>query len=134
VNTSGLAGNYPARHDLSGERTMTSSCTTSYGNTYEFSFERQSDGTVRAYIESQPSYGYRDTDPQKIHRNQDGSRHYVCVLEPIPRTISEAKVIAEEWARRNDRYIRSGVSFDAPGRSPAENNECKGGWGRVLID
>ena len=97
---------------------MTSSCTTSYGNTYEFSFERQSDGTVRAYIDRQPSYGSRDADPHKIHRNQDGNRYYVCV-QTQPRTVSEAKVIAEEWAKRTDRYTRSGVSFDESARPRA---------------
>ena len=92
-------------------------CTTSYGNTYEFSFERQSDGSVRAYIDRQPSYGSRDTDPHKIHRNLDSNRYYVCVQEPMPRTVSDAKAVAEEWAKRTDRYVRTGVSFDTPGSS-----------------
>src|SRR5947209_7657374 len=91
-------------------------CTTSAGNTYEFSFECQSDGSVRAYIVRQPSYGSRDTDPHKIHRNKDGERYYVC-CQPQPRSVSEAKTRAEQWAQRTDRYIRSGVSFDTPGSS-----------------
>jgi len=93
-------------------------CTTSSGNTYEFSFERQLDGSIRAYITSQPDYGSRDTDPHKIHRSRDGNRYYVCV-ETQPRSESEARVIAGEWVRLTDRYIRSGVAFDKPGRSPA---------------
>ncbi len=101
---------------------MTSSCTTSYGNTYEFSFERQSDGTVRTYIVRQPSYGSRSSDPHIVHRNQDGSRYYVCVMEQ-PRTVSEAQKVAEECARRIDRYIRYGVSFETPGSTPARNDD-----------
>ena len=72
-------------------------CTTSYGNTYEFSFERQSDGSVRAYIDRQPSYGSRDTDPHKIHRNKDGDRYYVC-CDPQPRTENAAQRAAAEAA------------------------------------
>ena len=95
-----------------------STYTTGYGNTYEFSFEKQSDGSIRPYIDRQPSYGSRDTDPHKIHRNKDGNRHYVC-WEPPPRTLHEAKAVAEQWARRTDRYIRSGVPIERPGSSPA---------------
>jgi hypothetical protein len=92
---------------------MTSALTTSYGNTYEFSFERQSDGSVRTYIERQPSYGSRSSAPGIVHRNKDGNRYYICVLDQ-PRTVSEARVVAEEWTKRNDRYIRTGVSFEEP--------------------
>ena len=98
--------------------------TTSNNNTYEFSFERQSDGSVRIYIDDQPSYtwwdGGRDTDPHKTHRNKDGNRYYVCVTEESqPRTVNEAKVVAEEWVKRTDRYLRSGVPFESPGSPPA---------------
>src|SRR5213083_1098696 len=94
--------------------------TTSNGNTYEFSFERQSDGSIRAYIDRQPSYGSRDTDPHKIHRNKDGERYYVCWDRPL-RSMSDAKEVAAGWAQRTDRYIRSGVSFERPGSTPARN-------------
>jgi hypothetical protein len=94
------------------------SLTTSNGNYYEFSFEQQSDGSIRIYIDYQPSYGYRSSDSHITHRNKDGNRYYICVLDQ-PRTVSEAKVIAEEWAKRTDRYIRSGVPLDAQGSTPA---------------
>ena len=95
-----------------------STYTTGYGNTYEFSFEKQSDGSIRAYITRQPSYGSRDTDPHKIHRNRDGSRYYVCWDTPL-RSLDDAKKVAAEWAKRTDRYIRSGVPIEKPGSSPA---------------
>ena len=90
-----------------------STYTTSNGNTYEFSFENQSDGSIRPYIVRQPSYGSRDTDPHKIHRNKDGDRYYVCWKTPL-QTMSDARSVAEGWAKRTDRYIRSGVPFDTP--------------------
>lgn len=98
-----------------------STYTTSNGNTYEFSFERQTDGSIRPYIDRQPSYGSRDTDPHKIHRNKDGDRYYVCWKTSL-RTMSDARSVAEGWAKRTDRYIRSGVPFDRPGSSPARND------------
>lgn len=94
--------------------------TTSYGNTYEFSFERQSGGSVRAYINRQPSYGSRSTDSHIVHRLWDGNRYYVCVAkESQPRTVSDAKAVAVYWIERNERYIRSGVPFDTPESTPA---------------
>jgi hypothetical protein len=93
--------------------------TTSYGNTYEFSFERQSDGIVRVYIDRQPSYGSRSDASDIVHRIRDGNRYYICVSEKSqPRTESDAQAIAVYWSKRNDRYIRNGVSFDAPGSTP----------------
>ncbi len=92
--------------------------TTSNDNTYEFSFERQSDGSVRAYIDRQPSYGSRDTDPHKIHRNRDGNRYYVCWDTPL-KSMHDARAVAEQWAKRTDRYIKSGVPIERPGNTPA---------------
>ncbi len=94
---------------------------TTTGNTYEFSFEKQSDGSIRAYIVRQPSYGSRDTDPHKIHRLKDGDRHYVCWDKKLY-AMSDARSIAEGWAKHTDRYIRSGVPFDRPGSSPARDD------------
>lgn len=93
--------------------------TTSYGNTYEFSFERQSDEIVRAYIDRQPSYGSRSSASRIVHRLQDGNRYYVCVAEGSePRTVNGAKAVAVYWIERNERYLRSGVSFDTPRSTP----------------
>ncbi|SRR5713226_1245589 len=102
--------------------------TTSYDNTYEFSFETQSDGTVRAYIDRQPSYGSRSIASDIVHRLRDGNRYYVCVKkETEPRTVSSAKAVAVYWIERNERYIRSGVSFDAPGSTPARGDDLPSG-------
>jgi hypothetical protein len=57
---------------------MKDTFTTTTGNTYGFSFESQSDGTVRAYIDRMPSYGSRSTSLHDTHRRIDGSRYYVC--------------------------------------------------------
>lgn len=82
--------------------------TTSRGRTYEFSFERQPDGSTRSYIVRQPSYGSRSTDPHTIHRLPDGNRHYVCFTTK-QYTIKDAAAVAEGWAKRTDVYIDTGV-------------------------
>jgi hypothetical protein len=41
---------------------------TSNGNIYEFSFERQLDGSIRAYIVKQPDYGSRESSCHITHR------------------------------------------------------------------
>lgn len=91
--------------------------TTSNGNTYEFSFERQSDGSIRAYIDRQPSYGSRSADSHITHRNGDGNRYYVCWNTPL-RSLDDAKKVAEQWAKRTDRYIRTGAPIEKPGSTP----------------
>ena len=97
---------------------MTAVYTTSNGNTYEFSLERQSDGSVWIYIERQPSYGSRATDSLSTHRLEDGSRKYIC-WKPQPRSLEDARKVAEQWCKRTDRYIRSGVPIESPGSTPA---------------
>ncbi len=84
--------------------------TTSNNNTYEFSFERQLDGNIRPYIVTQPSYGSRDTDLHKTHRNKDGERYYVCWDTKLY-TMADAKPVAAEWAKRTDRYVETGQPF-----------------------
>jgi hypothetical protein len=107
---SGRGGTCPRQiFTLSGEKTM-ATYTTSNGNTYEFSFERQLDGSIRSYIVQQPSYGSRDTDPDTIHRLKDGDRYYVC-WNKLLYTMSDVKEVATEWARHTDRYIKTGQPF-----------------------
>lgn len=77
--------------------------TTDYG----FSFEQQSDGTWRAYIESQPSYGSRTADAVTTHRLTDGSRKYVCWTEPL-RSLEAAQKVAALWADKTQGYIKTG--------------------------
>lgn len=78
---------------------------------YEFSFERQSDGTWRAYIESQPSYGFlRSSDAHTTHRLSDGGRQYVCWTHPL-RSEAEAREVAALWADKTQEYISSGARF-----------------------
>ena len=98
--------------------------TTSNGNTYEFSFERQSNGSVRTYIDRQPSYGSRATDSLSTHRFEDGSRHYIC-WRPQPTTLRDAQAVAAQWAKRTDRFIRFGVPIEAPGSTPARDEPVR---------
>ena len=77
---------------------------------YRFSYERQSDGTWRAYIVSQPGYGSRDEGAHPTHRLSDGSRKYVCWSAPIP-SLEQAKQVSALWADATQEYIRSGKRF-----------------------
>ena len=77
---------------------------------YLFSFEEQSDGTWRAYIEQQPSYRGRPTDAHSTHRLSDGGRKYVCWTRPL-RSLEEAKQVAALWADKTQEYIRTGRGF-----------------------
>jgi len=75
---------------------------------YEFSFERQSDGAWRIYIEDQPEYNGRPTDAHSTHRLSDGGRKYVCWTNTI-RSLDEAKEVAAMWADATQKYIRTGI-------------------------
>ena len=77
---------------------------------YKFSFEQQSDGSWRPYIEWQPGYGRRDDDAHSTHRLSDGGRKYVCWTEQLW-SLADAKRVAALWADKTQRYIRFGESF-----------------------
>ena len=83
---------------------------------YGFSFERQWDGSWRAYIASQPSYGSRDTSASVIHRLTDNGRHYVCWSQPL-RSEANARAVAAQWADLTQEYIRTGRIIDEQVRS-----------------
>ncbi len=74
---------------------------------YAFSFEQQSNGIWRAYIDSQPSYQGRATDAHSTHRLSDGNRKYVCWTTAL-NSLAEAKQVASLWADTTQRYIRTG--------------------------
>ena len=77
---------------------------------YGFSFKRQSDGSYRAYIVSQPSYGSRDTSLYATHRLMDRGRYYVC-WEPPPRNEADVRQVAALWADNTQDYIKTGRHF-----------------------
>ncbi len=77
---------------------------------YLFSFEQQPDGTWRAYIEWQPSYNGRDTNPHTVHRLKDGDRYYVC-WDTHLHTLQDAMKVAAFWADCTQEYIRTGKKF-----------------------
>jgi hypothetical protein len=87
---------------------------TSNGSVYEFSFETQADGTLRAYIVVQPSYGEKAASLPATGRIRDSSgRYYISWTKPLHQ-ISEAKTVAAAWANRTDRYIYTGTPLSAP--------------------
>lgn len=83
--------------------------TTSRGRTYEFSFERQSNGNIRPYIVRQPDYRGRDSSCIATHRLYESGRPYIC-FTGIIHTANEATAVAEAWAKRTDVYIDTGDS------------------------
>lgn len=81
------------------------------GADYEFSFERVSNATYRAYIAAQPSYGPRDTSLHATHRlRDDRGRHYVCWTDPLQSEI-QARRVAAIWADKTQEYIQTGRRF-----------------------
>jgi hypothetical protein len=84
--------------------------TTSRGRTYEFSFERLSDNSIRPYIVRQPSYGSRDASATATHRLQDSAtgRPYICWTNKFT-NVQEAAKVAAGWAARTDIYIDTGL-------------------------
>jgi hypothetical protein len=77
---------------------------------YQFSIERQSDGTYRVFIISQPSYGDRSTGAYETHRLTAGGRRYVCWNQPLG-SQEDAMSVAALWADATQRYIKSGRRF-----------------------
>ncbi len=76
-----------------------------------FSFEEMSDGSWRAYIESQPTYGGRPADAHSTHRLTDpGGRKFVCWTTELW-SLADAKKVAALWADATQRYIRTGRGF-----------------------
>ena len=83
------------------------------GEDYAFSFERQSDGEVRAYVQAMPGYGARPADLHSTHRRRDGNGRYFVCRDPPPRTMEAAMRVAAAWAELTDVYQRTGRPFPA---------------------
>ena len=77
---------------------------------YCFSFEGEADGSFRAYIVDQPSYGARDTGLHATHRLTNAGRYYVCWDRPL-QSVEDARRVAALWADATQEYIRSGRRF-----------------------
>ena len=74
--------------------------------------DAESKGRVKVYVERQPSYGGRSTASDVIHRwpGKKGSPPYICFKsERKPRTYSEAKKLAHQWADATEKYIKTGI-------------------------
>lgn len=68
------------------------------GDSSGFSIERNQ-GSLRVYIEVQPSYKTRDDSSHATHRLSDGSRKYICWTKNID-TWAAAENIAAYWAEK----------------------------------
>jgi len=75
-----------------------------------FSFEKQADGSWRAYILEHPPYGERASDAHTTHRLSDGGRKYVCWSSPL-QSLEQAEHVAKAWAEATQGYIRTGARF-----------------------
>lgn len=77
---------------------------------YEFSFEQQRNGSWRAYIVSQPPYGSRSTDPNKVHRLTDArdGRKYVCWNREIW-SRDDLEWVVSNWCDKTQDYIKYGI-------------------------
>lgn len=78
---------------------------------YGFSFEQQVNGGWRAYIQSMPSYGSRNTGLHATHRLTDSGRYYVC-YDPAPRSEADVRKVAALWANLTQEYIKTGRTID----------------------
>ena len=84
------------------------------GFSFRYCKDVESPGKVRVYVESQPSYGVRDTRGEDTHRNFSGggAPPHVCVKEGCkPSTLEEARVLAHRWANATLNYIRTGEFY-----------------------
>jgi len=94
----------------------------SYGMAFRFQFIRQSNNQIHIYILSQPPYAYgQATGGHDTHRYGLPDRPYIC-YDPMPTNMSDAKIIALEWAKRTAYYIRNGKWFQKGELSGSRRN------------
>ncbi len=98
-------------HEANGRWSHFDRAELSNGSGYSFMFRGQDNGSVIIEVPRKPDYGNQSTDPHKTHLLHEGDRNIVC-CEPLPRTLADAKKVAAEWAKRTDRYVRSGVPIE----------------------
>jgi len=79
------------------------------GMSFHFTVRDQQDGSKRIYIDEQPCYpSVRLTDGHSTHRyGLAGGEPYIGD-DPQPRSLKDARTIAESWARHTARYITTG--------------------------
>lgn len=77
---------------------------------YGFSFERQADGSWRAYIEDQPGYLGHAEDQHSTHRMIDDGRPYVCWTSALL-SYADVTKVAALWAEATERYRKNGAKF-----------------------
>jgi hypothetical protein len=78
---------------------------------FRWSFEKQNNGEIRAYILSAPGYGNRPSGGHSTHRYEDNAGDcYIC-YEPMPTNLQDAIAIAKEWAECTEEYILYSQEF-----------------------
>lgn len=77
---------------------------------YKFHY-RKVNGSWRAYIIEQPSYGLRDPDPYVTHRLCDSNGDWYVCWSTVIATEEECRSVADHWASCTDKYIASGATF-----------------------
>ena len=86
-------------------------------NYFGFDVVRLPDNSLRAYIDTMPSYGSRSTGLHETHRYYDkvSRRHYICFDSKV---YYEEDILAvmKYWAEETQRYIRTGSPFRQPVR------------------
>jgi hypothetical protein len=81
------------------------------GGTYTFLFHEQENGSVSIQVvPNKPFYGNRDTDPHKTHLQYEQGKYFVRWDTPLY-SLSDAKQVAAEWAKRTEEYIKRGKPF-----------------------
>jgi len=111
----GLGAYFLFRSGSKGESTMSGSKVDSFwydvygAGSFHFTIMKQSDGEYRIYIDQQPPYpSGRATGGHETHRYGLGSGSPFICYEPPPRTLKDARTVAESWARHTVRYMRTG--------------------------
>ncbi|MBS4083723.1 MAG: hypothetical protein KGZ73_09255 [Rhizobiales bacterium] len=76
---------------------------------FEFEFVPQWNGSIRLYINEQPSYRSRSADLQSTHRYEERGRYFVCIYDHLaPQDFNEAQSWANYFAARTSEYILFG--------------------------
>ena len=82
------------------------------GEDYVFDILTLSDGSVRAYIQRQPSYCNRNESAHRTHRVQDMNGMYISWDRTV-RSCADMKRIASLWADETQKYIKTGKAIGA---------------------
>ena len=85
------------------------------GYTLRYVKDTNNSGKVKVYVEEKPSFPWwRSKSSHIIHLwpAKDGRPPYICFKSGMePASFSEAKRLARDWCRRQNYYIKRGISI-----------------------